>query len=213
MKNKRLLSFLGALLLTVSLSGCSNEKEDEELIEDIDLGDKYTFYLESDTYDVDKEVENLGIVNDQLYNYKSYKVIKCIDGYDIGKEYVTLPYVSYIVDKDGNIIDKEYVLYDAFSGTEIIRLKHNGDRKTFNMDIKNITPNEFIKTIQEEGNLELLKKTAIEKGMDQKYVNKVFNDNIIGKRISVGSVARIYVCLVNKKNRITFANEYVYTLK
>ena len=208
-KNKKLLSLMSTMLVLLSLSSCKNNSKNEPVVEQPTIVHEYVVpRLVSDTTDVEEEVNSLNITEDKAYPYDVYKVFRYMnsDGYE--RINIVNTYVNYVTDSEGKIVGYYYTMVDAFDGHYIYTTPVN---KNSFMNLEDIGDGD-VKYIMNYAELSELKNIAILKGMDTNYVNSVMPDNLKGQTLTTSQVARYYVQLVNKNNRIYNDNQAVIIL-
>ena len=208
--NKRLLSLISTMLVLLSLSACKNNNKNEPEVEKPTIVQEYVVpHLVSDTTDVEEEVRSLNITEDKAYPYDVYKVFRYInsDGYE--RINIVITYANFVTDSEGKIVGYYYTMVDAFDGHYIYTTPVN---KNSFMNLEDIGDGD-VKYIMNYAELSDLKTIAMLKGMDTNYVNSVMPDNLEGQTLTTSQVARYFVQLVNKNNRIYNDNQAVIILK
>lgn len=203
MKNKtKLISLISVMMVLLSLSACKNNSNNNETIDDtatvvIEQPVAYTPHLVSDTTDVEAAIESLGITEDEMLPYNTYKVFRYInkDGQELIKIVITT--VHYVVSDTGAIEGYYFTLNDAFDEHTIYTTPVNKYNK---VTFDTLGDGEALYAIS-YGELGELKEIALSKGMDESYVNRVMPDNLYRATLSKSNVASYYVQLVNSNNR------------
>jgi hypothetical protein len=206
MKNNtktRIISSLAALIVMLSLtSGCSkineSEKESEESdttnIEIVQTTNEpviYELHYETDTVDVDSEIDKLGIVDDESYPRNVYKVIRYIDNDHYERIGIVKAYVQYKVDEEKNVVSEYYDVYNIFNNEYL-----------FTCDNFDNVSNDEVFYLTSFDKLDSIRYVVVSKGMNEEYVDSVLA-TIKGKNnLSLREVAYVYVMLVNSNNRL-----------
>ncbi len=208
---RRLISIVSVLILCLSTaSGCIGKKENkktnseltyEEIIDinnRINALPKYGITYNTDTYDVDKSISDLGIVDNKVLPYDMYKVIRYIDKDNNEIISIVNLYTNFVVENN-EIISTYYTLVDAFTKNEILTTipDKNGE-----VILDNLYEDSNILKVLDFGELIELRDIVISKGMDPEYAFSIMNDYLTDKSLLVSEVGRMYVLLVNSQNRL-----------
>lgn len=149
---------------------------------------------------INNEISSLGIVNESEKQGKSYRILRCIDENSYYKAMIVLTYVDYEI-KDEKTITI-YRVCDAFTKTELF--KTNKVNEYF--DIKNIYEKSecFSKyTIISLDSLDDTYKYTIIDNVSEEELSIIPN-NINDCWINEYDIAKIYVSLISKDNRVSF---------
>ena len=214
MKNKTKMNIVALTGSLIMLTGCNVVKGGERVnidelnqsIQEINESPKYQFYYYNDTVDADKEVEELGITDDTLLSYDSYKPFQYIDMNGLERIAITTGQVNYITDENGNVIGKTFTYFDAFDGTELLTTTDDmGDH--VHKRIENFESDEVFYIMDQGDNLLDLRDMVVSKGLTEEYALVIMPDIIEGSRLTRSQVGRMYVLLVNSHNRPSHNNQ------
>lgn len=196
--NIRFISGLSALLVLASLTGCSSRKKIEKLSNEFMLANeqienipRYTFHYETDTFDVQGEIDKLGISNNCYFPREMYKVIRYIDYNHIERIGIVKVIHCYDAGIDKKVESEHYEVYDVFNNNYIFSYNKNNE-----IDSSEVLDLMFL------GDIDNIRDIVISKGMDSMYTDSVLSMINDRNSLLLSNVAEVYVLLVNSSNRL-----------
>lgn len=193
----RFISTLAAFLFVITTySGCTLDKDKSDntessyYVEAVSEVPRVQLHYETDTIDLEDEINKLGIREDKVLPKSVYKAISYIDSDHIERIGVVKIYLRYIVE-EGEVVGYYYDVCNVFN-----------DYFLFSCDSFDDVHNEKVIKLNKIGKLEELGDIVAEKGMDTGYVQSVVARISNKDSLSLREVAEFYVSLVNSFNRI-----------
>jgi hypothetical protein len=197
---RKLLYCLAVIITASSMSsGCETRSSENEKVvfnpsnyihESVEEVPRVELFYESDTVNVEDEVNSLGITYEENMPRMIYKAIQYVDRDGIERIGIVKVYVKYSI-KEDRIESEYYEVFDVFSSKYL-----------FTCDSFDHISNKEVLYLISYGKLDTLKDIVINKGMDKEYVEKVFSTLKDKDNLSLSEVAEVYVQLVNSENRL-----------